>query len=134
MASSFLKENRKTYADDTDLSGKSRLDPQRRAEAEVYDRLANSDLPGQGICEFNPHGAAPQLDFGLWVTNLGRFGIQVKGGHYSVENGAWYLQTDRGPNTFRPASPNGCGRLSLTESSQAWPWNAGSGARGENRA
>ena len=74
-----------------------RDDPRRRAEAEIYDWLVNSDLPGQGIYEFSPHSAAPQLDFGLWITNLGRFGLQVKGGRYSVENGTWHLQTDRGP-------------------------------------
>ena len=37
------------------------------------------------------------MDFFVWFQDRGRFGIQVKGGMYSVEGTDWTFQTVNGP-------------------------------------
>ena len=73
-----------------------RRDPRRSAEAGVYDQLAGSGLPGHALYEVKPVPEAPELDFALWLEGKGRFGIQVKGGQYSVERTVWTLRTSQG--------------------------------------
>ena len=73
-----------------------RQDPRRRAEAGVYDQLTGSGLPGHGLYELKPLPEAPELDFAVWLQDRGRFGIQVKGGPYSVDKSVWTLQTVNG--------------------------------------
>ena len=37
-----------------------------------------------------------ELDFAVWIVDLGRFALQVKGGHYLLIDGEWYLKTRDG--------------------------------------
>ena len=74
-----------------------RNDPKRRAEARVFDEITASQLDGFAYYEWQRGHNAPQLDFALWLLNVGRFGMEVKGGHYFLEKGKWYLKTDNGP-------------------------------------
>ena len=74
-----------------------RADPMRRAEARVFDAIQSSDRPGLAIYEWQRNPASPQLDFAIWTQGGGRFGLQVKGGQISLENGKWYLETPGGP-------------------------------------
>ena len=73
-----------------------RQDPRRRREATVYDQLARSELPGHGLYGLKASPSAPEVDFALWIEDEGRFGIQVKGGHYTVDNTVWHLHTPAG--------------------------------------
>ena len=74
-----------------------RNDPMRRAEARVFDEIKSSGLPGFAYYEWQRDHNAPQLDFALWLLNVDCFGMEVKGGHYFLEKGKWYLKTDNGP-------------------------------------
>ena len=47
--------------------------------------------------------SAPQLDFAVWLLDVGTFGIQTKGGRYIMIDGEWHLVTDRGQ--IRKESP-----------------------------
>ena len=47
--------------------------------------------------------SAPQLDFAVWLLDVGTFGIQTKGGRYIMIDGEWHLVTDRG--RIRKESP-----------------------------
>ena len=73
-----------------------RKDPKRRSEAIVYDQLAQSNHPGQTLYELKIAPEIPEEDFFTWFQDRGRFGIQVKGGMYSVEGTAWNLRTIHG--------------------------------------
>ena len=71
-----------------------RTDPKRRAEMQVYDQLAGSDAPGAAIYEIRANRDAPEVDFAVWIEDVARFGIQVKGGRYIIEGGRWFLHTN----------------------------------------
>ena len=73
-----------------------RNDPKRRSEALVYDQLAQSNHPAQALYELKLAPEIPEADFFVWVQDRGRFGIQVKGGMYSVEGTDWTLRTVNG--------------------------------------
>ena len=73
-----------------------RADPRRRAEARVFDAIQSSDRPGLAIYEWQRNPGSPQLDFAIWTQGGGRFGLQVKGGQISLENGKWRLETQDG--------------------------------------
>ena len=73
-----------------------RADPMRRAEARVFDAILISDRPGLALYEWQRNPGSPQLDFAIWTQGGGRFGLQVKGGQYSLEHGRWYLETPGG--------------------------------------
>ena len=70
-----------------------RNDPKRRAEARIFDALQRSGLPGFVYYEWQRDRRSSQLDDGLWLIGVGRFGLQAKGGQYLLENGQWYLRT-----------------------------------------
>ena len=74
-----------------------RADPRRLAEARVFDAIQSSDRPGLAIYEWQRNPGSPQLDFAIWTQGGGRFGLQVKGGQISLDNGKWYLETHDGP-------------------------------------
>ena len=74
-----------------------RNDPMRQAEARVFDEITASQLDGFAYYEWQRDHNAPQIDIALWLLNVGRFGMEVKGGHYFLEKGQWYLKTDNGP-------------------------------------
>ena len=75
-----------------------RADPRRRAEAVVFDILSESGRAGQAIYEWGAPGNPRRTDFALWLENVGRFAIEVKGGQYTydVAIGQWYLHTPDG--------------------------------------
>ena len=73
-----------------------RADPRRRAEASVFDAIQANGQPGVAIYEWQRNPASLQLDFAIWTQGGGRFGLQVKGGHHSLDNGEWYLETRDG--------------------------------------
>ena len=74
-----------------------RDDPMRRAEARVFDEIQRSRLPGFSYYEWQHDHNSPQLDFPIWLPGVGRFGIEVKGGRYSLRRGKWLLETSDGP-------------------------------------
>ena len=74
-----------------------RDDPMRRAESQVFDEIESSGLPGFAHYEWQRDHNSPQIDFALWLSGVGRFGLEVKGGHYSLKGGKWYLETGDGP-------------------------------------
>ena len=73
-----------------------RADPRRRAEAQVFDAIRASNLPGFAYYEYKKSRTSPELDFALWIQDEARFGLQVKGGRYLLEKGKWYLITQNG--------------------------------------
>lgn len=82
-----------------------RQDPGRCTVARVYGQLAGSDLPGHVLYELKPLPEAPGVDFAVWIEGMGRFGIQFKGGRYSVDGTIWTLRTNQGGSTSPPPSP-----------------------------
>ena len=77
--------------------------PTRRAEKLIYEALEASDLDGLALYEVKPLNSAPQLDFAVWLLDIGTFGLHLKGGRYILIDGEWYLVTDRG--RLRKESP-----------------------------
>ena len=51
--------------------------------------------PGFACYEWQRNRRSLQLDFALWPAGVGRFGLQVKGGHYSLSEGEWYRRRGR---------------------------------------
>ena len=70
--------------------------PKRRAERQVYEALAGSDRQGFVYYEWRKGYGHIELDFAVWVEELGRFALQVKGGHYLLIDGEWHLKTRNG--------------------------------------
>ncbi len=79
-----------------------RADPKRRAEMSVLDQLAASESSGVAIYEWSAGDSSPEVDFALWVENLGRFAIEVKGGHYDIQNHSWFLRLPDGSLQQKP--------------------------------
>ena len=73
-----------------------RNDPKRRAEARIFDELRRSHLPGFACYEWQRDHRSPQLDFPVWLSGVGRFGLEVKGGRYMLRQGKWHLMTANG--------------------------------------
>ena len=73
-----------------------RKKPKRRAERQVYEALAGSDRQGFVYYEWRRCYEHIELDFAVWIVDLGRFALQVKGGHYLLIDGEWYLKTRNG--------------------------------------
>ena len=73
-----------------------RKKPKRQAERRVYEALAVSDRWGFCYYEWRQGYGHIELDFAVWVKNLGRFALQVKGGRYLLIHGDWYLKTRDG--------------------------------------
>ena len=73
-----------------------RNDPKRRAEARVFDELRRSRMPGFVYYEWQRDHRSRQLDFPVWLSGVGRFGLEVKGGKYSLRTGKWFLETANG--------------------------------------
>ena len=70
--------------------------PKRRAEQRVYKTLAGSDRQGFVYYEWRRGYRHIELDFGVWIVGLGRFALQVKGGHYQLIGGECHLKTRNG--------------------------------------
>ena len=81
-----------------------RNDPKRRAEANVFDALQALDLDGYGLYEFRGRRGGMQVDYALWLNDLGRLAGSVKGGHFLVDSiGQWYR---RGPDGVIESIPS----------------------------
>ena len=70
-------------------------DPVRQAERRIFEALETCGVPGFACYEWQRNKQGLQLDFALWITGVGRFGLQVKGGHYSFFEGEWYRRRGR---------------------------------------
>ena len=70
--------------------------PKRRAERLIFEALAGSDRQGFVYYEWRRGYGRIELDFAVWIVGLGRFALQVKGGHYLLIDGEWYLKTRNG--------------------------------------
>ncbi len=73
-----------------------RRKPKRRAERRVFEALAGSDRQGFVYYEWRRGYEAIELDFAIWIADLGRFALQVKGGRYVLIDGDWHLKTRYG--------------------------------------
>ena len=73
-----------------------RKDPKRRAERQTYQALAGSDRRGFVYYEWRKGYERIELDFAVWIADLGRFALQVKGGRYLLIDGEWFLKTRDG--------------------------------------
>ena len=73
-----------------------RKKPQRQAERRVYEALAGSDRQGFVYYEWRKGYRHIELDFAVWVKDLGRIALQVKGGRYLLIDGEWRLKTRNG--------------------------------------
>ena len=59
-------------------------DPKRRAELAVYRDLEASALPGIAVYSSSVGPASPEIDNSVWLFDIGRFAVEVKGGRYSL--------------------------------------------------
>ena len=59
-------------------------DPEGAAEGRLFDALQNLNLDGHCLYEFSHRRGVVQVDYALWLENLGRFSVQVKGGQHVV--------------------------------------------------
>ena len=92
-----------------------RKKPKRRAERKTYEALAGSDRRGFCYYEWRKGYGHIELDFAVWIEGLGRFALQVKGGHYLLIDGEWYLKTRDGvqPIAASPLDEAWLGALDL---------------------
>ena len=56
----------------------SQPDPSYRAEDRVFDSIQDGDGPGFDTREGQPDPETPEMDFTLWLSGVGRVGLQVK--------------------------------------------------------
>ena len=68
--------------------GESQPDPSYRSEDRVFDAIQDSDGPGFDTHEGQPDLGAPEMDFTLWLSGVGRFGLQVKDIRWSLNRGS----------------------------------------------
>ena len=81
-----------------------RQDPKRLAEARVYDALPRLELNGHGLYEFRYRDGGQQVDFPLWLHGIGRYAVEVKGGHYEMsKTGEWDLVRPDGERLSVPS-------------------------------
>lgn len=87
------------------LPEERRNDPRRQAEMSVLDHLADSRLDGVARYEWKASGDSQEVDLALWVHDLGRFAIQVKGGLYAIRDYDWHLFSSSGSLEKTPPPP-----------------------------
>ena len=68
----------------------------RQAERRVYEALAVAGRQGFVYYEWRKGYEHIELDYAVWVKDLGRFSLQVKGGCYLLIDGEWHLKTREG--------------------------------------
>ena len=71
-------------------------DPKRQAELAVYLELQAAEAAGEAIYEARPNRSCKEVDFAIWLQDVARIAMQVKGGQYRIERGSWYLATPSG--------------------------------------
>ena len=67
----------------------------RQAERRVYEALAVAGRQGFVYYEWRKGYEHIELDYAVWVKDLGRFALQVKGGCYLLIDGEWHLKTGK---------------------------------------
>ena len=77
-------------------------DLKRQAELAVYRDLEASALPGITVYSSSAGPASPEIDYSVWLKDIGRYAVEVKGGQYALDNGIWLLAGPGG----RVAKPN----------------------------
>ena len=92
-----------------------RKKPKRRAERRVFEALAGSDRRGFCYYEWRRGYECIELDFAVWIEELGRFALQVKGGIYVLIDGELRLRTRDGvrPVKVCPLDETKLGALDL---------------------
>ena len=73
-----------------------RRDPKRQAELRVYEALQASDEDGIAIYGARLNRKCREIDFLALLTDVARFGIEVKGSRYKLDGTAWQRQTSEG--------------------------------------
>lgn len=74
-------------------------DPKRQAELAVYRDLQAASRPGVALYSVRPGPNSPELDFAIWLQNVARVALEVKGGRYCAAGGEWFLE---GPGGAMP--------------------------------
>ena len=72
--------------------------PRRAANLQ---RAGQQPLHGFAYYEWRKDFDEPELDFAVWIQDLGRAALQVKGGHYQLVNGDWVMHTRDGAKAIR---------------------------------
>ena len=85
------------------LSDERRNDPRRRAEMSVLDQLTASDYQGTAIYEWSAGHGAQEVDAPLWIRDMGRYALQVKGGTYIIRGYNWFLRLPDGALEQKPS-------------------------------
>ena len=70
----------------------SQPDPSQQAEDRVFDAIQGSDHPGFENHDGQPHPAAPEMDFTLWLPGVGHLLLEIKGVRQSPERGKEHLE------------------------------------------
>ena len=78
--------------------------PKRRAKREVYEALAGINRRGFVYYEWRKGHERIEPDFAVWIEELGRIALQVKGDRYLLIDGEWRLKIREGvqPNSTSP--------------------------------
>ena len=71
-------------------------DPMRQTELCVYNQVDASEAPGVALYECHPTPSSPEIDLVFILENVAHFAVQVKGGHWRLEEGQFQLLTDQG--------------------------------------
>ena len=66
----------------------SQPDPSHRTEDRAFDAIQGDDRPGSSNHDGHPDPEAPEMDFTLWLSGVGRFGLQVKDIRWSLNRGS----------------------------------------------
>ena len=85
------------------LSDERRNDPRRRAEMAVLDQLTASDYQGTAIYEWSAGHGAQEIDVPIWIRDMGRYALQVKGGTYIIRDYNWFLTLPDGTLEKKPS-------------------------------
>ena len=95
--------------------------PKRRAEHRVYEALVGIDRRGFVYYEWRRGYERIELDFAVWIENLGRFALQVKGGRYRLIDGELRLRTRDGVRPVKscPLDETKLGALDLHDDVKA---------------
>ena len=63
----------------------------------MFDVLQKLGLDGHGLYEYRYRKEGKQVDYPFWLHSMARFAVQVKGGHYEMDNtDKWFLRMPDG--------------------------------------
>ena len=70
----------------------SQPDPSYRSEDRVFDAIQGSGVPGFKNHEGQPDPETPEMDFTLWLPDVGHLLLEIKGVRQSPERGKEHLE------------------------------------------